>query len=372
MVEPIKVFHLSSESTWRGGEQQIIYLVEETRKLGVEAVVGCKKDSQVEAYCKEHNLPFRSLDFKSAYDFSTAREVIRICKDEGFDLVQTHTSKSHTMSVISGLIGLDLPQIMTRRVDFPVKDNWFSRFKYNYSKIVRIICISETIKRITEPDIKDKTKLVTIHSGTDVEKFAPYKDSDWLRKEFYLPKEVVVIGNTSAISGQKDYPTFVSVAEKVLSERRDVHFFIIGDGPERKEIEDLVEKKNLQNKITFTGFRKNIREILPALDVFLFTSQTEGLGTSVLDAMAAGVPIVATNAGGVSEMVNHEQNGLLFPIKDVPQLTSGVLKMLDDPGLVEKLIAGGKKTVQQFSKQKTAQTTVELYKDILKEKATHN
>ncbi len=370
MDKPIKVLHLSSESTWRGGEQQIIYLVEETRKLGVDAIVGCKEGSEVESYCKENDLPNYALPFKSAYDFSTAREIIKICERENFDLIQTHTSKSHTMSVIAGLLGLDVPQIMTRRVDFPVKDNWFSKFKYNYSKIARIICISETIRRITEPDIRDKSKLVTIHSGTDTEKFAPFKNSDWLRKEFKIPEETVIIGNTSAISDQKDYPTFVAVAESVLKQRDDVHFFIVGDGPDREEIKSLVKKRKLQDKIIFTGFRKNIREILPSLDIFLFTSKTEGLGTSVLDAMAAGVPIVATNAGGVSEMVNHEKNGLLFPIKDVDKLTEGVLSLLNDPKLRDELTEEGKKTVRDFSKQKTAQRTVELYQEILKEKAT--
>lgn len=365
MDKPIKVLHLSSESTWRGGEQQIIYLVEETRKLDVEAIVGCKAGSEVENYCKENDLPFYSLDFKSAYDFSTAREIIRIAKEEDIDLVQTHTSKSHTMSVIAGLIGLNVPQIMTRRVDFPVKDNWFSKFKYNYSKITRIICISETIRRITEPDIHDKSKLVTIHSGVDMDRFLPHKDSQWLRENYKMSDDTVIVGNTSAISDQKDYPTFISTAEAVLKKRKNVHFFIVGDGPEREEIQELVKKRGLKDKITFTGFKKNIREILPSLDVFLFTSKTEGLGTSVLDAMAAGVPIVATAAGGVSEMVNHEKNGLLFPVKDVKQLTEGVIRLIDDPIYAEKLIEEGRKTVMNFSKQKTAVRTVELYKEIL-------
>ena len=279
MADPIRVLHLSSESTWRGGEQQIIYLVEETRKLGVDAVIGCRQGSEVESYCIANDIPHHSFPFKSAYDISTARQIIKLCKEEHFDLIQTHTSKSHTMSVIAGLLGLGVPQIMTRRVDFPVKDNWFSKFKYNYSKIARIICISATIRRITEPDIKDKSKLVTIHSGADVTRFEPYRNSDWLRKEYTLDQGTMVIGNTSAISNQKDYQTFVQTAERILERERNAKFFIVGDGPEREEIKALVKKKGFSNKIIFTGFRKNIKEILPSLDVFLFTSETEGLGT---------------------------------------------------------------------------------------------
>ena len=365
MADPIRVLHLSSESTWRGGEQQIIYLVEETRKLGVDAVIGCRQGSEVESYCIANDIPHHSFPFKSAYDISTARQIIKLCKEEHFDLIQTHTSKSHTMSVIAGLLGLGVPQIMTRRVDFPVKDNWFSKFKYNYSKIARIICISATIRRITEPDIKDKSKLVTIHSGADVTRFEPYRNSDWLRKEYTLDQGTMVIGNTSAISNQKDYQTFVQTAERILERERNAKFFIVGDGPEREEIKALVKKKGFSNKIIFTGFRKNIKEILPSLDVFLFTSETEGLGTSILDAMAAGVPICATNAGGVSEMVEHEKNGMLCPVKDSACLSRSVLRILDDPDFGQNLVKQGFQTVKNFSKEKTAQRTIELYREIL-------
>jgi len=361
----MKVLHLSSESTWRGGEQQIIYLVEETRKLGVEAIVGCRRGSAVEKYCQVNNLPYRSLRFKSAYDIFTAIKVVQYCRREDVDLIQTHTSKSHTMAVIAGLLGLKTPQILTRRVDFPIKNNWFSRFKYNYQKIRKVICISETIYNMTAVDIRDKSKLITIHSGVDTGKFVPFFKSDWLRKKYGLSQETVVIGNTSAISDQKDYYTFVKVAEVLISQKRDVRFFIVGDGPDREAIEQFTNDRGLQDVVTFTGFVENITEVLPSLDIFLFTSKTEGLGTSVLDAMAAHVPIVATAAGGVSEMVEHLENGLLYQVKDVDGLTVGVNLLLSDPDLGISLAKKAELTVRNFSKEKTAKSSYELYKEIL-------
>ncbi|MCP4458994.1 MAG: glycosyltransferase family 4 protein [Cytophagales bacterium] len=361
----MKVLHLSSESTWRGGEQQIIYLVEETRKLGVDAIIGCRENSEVEKYCKNNQLPFVSLPFKSAYDISTAFRIVKYCRNEKIQLVQTHTSKSHTMSVIAGLFGLNIPQILTRRVDFPIKNNWFSRFKYNYSKIKRIICISETINKMTAVDIKEKSKLITIHSGVDINKFSPYFTSDWLRLNFKIKKDTVVIGNTSAISDQKDYFTFVKAAQRLINQKKDVHFFIVGDGPTRPAIEQFVKEKELVDHITFTGFVDNINELLPALDIFLFTSKTEGLGTSVLDAMAANVPIVATAAGGVPEMVEHEKNGLLYQVGDVEGITEGVERFLADRELAKSLADEAQKTVKNFSKEKTARRTLKVYNEIV-------
>lgn len=361
----MKVLHLSSEKTWRGGEQQIIYLVEETRKLGVDAVVGCREGSDVESYCWKNGLPFVSFPFKSAYHISTAFKIIKFCRKEGIELIQTHTSKSHTMAVIAGVLGLRVPQILTRRVDFPIKNNWFSRFKYNYSKIKKIICISETIHKMTAVDIWDKTKLTTIHSGVDMEKFSSYFDSDWLRTTYQIEKNIVVIGNTSAISEQKDYFTFVKVAERLLTQNKNLHFFIVGDGPDRKRTEDFVDEMKLENHITFTGFVDNINEVLPSLDIFLFTSRTEGLGTSVLDAMAAHVPIVTTAAGGVSEMVEHEKNGLMYSVKDVEGITEGVNRFLKDMDFAKSMAEEGKNTVRNFSKEKTAKRTLEVYKQVL-------
>jgi len=362
---PIRVLHLSSEATWRGGEQQIIYLVEESRKLGVDAIICCRENSEVHKYCLTHDLPNEPVPFRSAYDWRTALKIKQICRRLHIDVLQTHTSKSHTLAVIAGLLGLDVPQIMTRRVDFPVKDNWFSRFKYNYSKIVRIICISETILEMTERDIRHKHKLVCIHSGVDMDRFSEFADSDWLRREYQKSADTFIIGNTSAISDQKDYYTFVNVAERILKVRSDVHFFIVGDGPEREQITTYVNEKGLAHRITLTGFRKNIREILPSFDIFLFTSKTEGLGTSVLDAMVAGVPIVTTAAGGVPEMINHELNGLMYPVKDEEGLTSGVLRMMNEPDLAQKLAGKARETVTEFSKEKTAARTVEVYREIL-------
>jgi len=340
--------------------------------LGVEAIVGCREGSVVERYCKTNDLPFVSLPFKSAYHLSTAFSIVKYCKREHIDLIQTHSSKSHTMAVIAGLIGLDVPQILTRRVDFPIKNNWFSRFKYNYSKIKRVICISDTIHQMTAVDIKDKSKLITIHSGVDINKFSPYFNSNWLRTNYGLDKNAVVIGNISAISNQKDYFTFVKVAERIIRRKRNIYFFIVGDGPDRQIIEQFVHKKGLENYITFTGFVDNINEVLPSLDIFLFTSRTEGLGTSVLDAMAASVPIVSTAAGGVSEMVVHEKNGLLYQVGDVQGITKGVERLLKSTELCISLSEGGQETVRSFSKEKTARRTLEVYDQVLLKNATQS
>ncbi len=360
----MRILHLSSEATWRGGEQQIIYLVEESLALGLEVIVACRVGSAVHRYCADNRLPHVPMPFRSAYDLATAWAIKRLCRKAPFDFIQMHSSRSHTVAVISGLLGNQTPLILTRRVDFPIKNNWFSRFKYNYGGIKKIICISDIIREITEPDVRDTNKLVVVKSGIDTHKFEPFKTSQWLRKTYQVPADHAIIGNSSAISDQKDYFTFVSVAELVRKNRPKTHFFIIGEGPMAREIKEFVRAKGLSDVITFTGFVPNIREVLPSLDIFLFTSKTEGLGTSILDAMAAGLPIVTTRAGGIPEMITHEVNGLLQEIADVDGLSQGVMYLLDHPEIADRFVHAAKERVKLFSKERTAQGTCAVYKQV--------
>lgn len=359
----MRVLHLSSESTWRGGEQQIAYLVKGSIENGIDAIVACRRGSRMEEFCLENNLPHISLRFKSAYDIQTIWKLQSYCRRSGIDIIQTHSSKSHTLAVICGILGLRIPQLLTRRVDFPIKDNWFSRFKYNYKGIRKIICVSNAIRKMIESEIKDQDKLLVVHDGIDLSRFS--NPSEWLRKTYSIPKDHLIVGNTSAITAQKDYGTFLKVVERVVSVRKDVHFFIIGDGHDKAFFEQYVLENGLDEFVTFTGFLKNISEVLPSLDIFLFTSQTEGLGTSVLDAMAASLPIVATNAGGVGEIINDNVNGLLYSVKDDEGLADGLMKLMNDQDLCSSLVDKARETVKSFSKEAMTRSTIKVYEEIL-------
>src|SRR5690606_38089208 len=159
--------------------------------------------------------------------------------------------------IAATFFGNPTPLILSRRVDFPIKKNWASNFKYNHPAIKRIICVSEKIKEITATGISQKEKLLTVHSGIDLNKF---KKSDKLRKELKIGSETKLIGNTSALADHKDYFTFVDVAEKISNDNPDYLFLIFGKGPLEKEIQDYIQSKRLEKTILLMGFRKDIPE----------------------------------------------------------------------------------------------------------------
>lgn len=363
----LTVLHLSSERTWRGGEQQIAYLIDELKLLGVKVYIAVKGSSEFEKYCKRKGIPCYSLPFRNSLDFRTALQIKKICRDLKPDLIHLHSSKSHGIGVLSAILGNTVPLILSRRVDFVPKDTWITRLKYNHPSIKRILCVSYKITEIIKAYIREPAKALTVHSGIDLTKFntsAPRENI--LRKEFNVKTDTFIIGNTSALEDHKDYFTFIDTVYYLIQRRIPLKAFIIGKGSREEALKAYVAEKNLGETIYFTGFRKDIVLILPSLDLFLITSNEEGLGTSVLDAFAAGIPVVGTAAGGIPEMVIHNQTGMLAPIGDNRSLADAVEKVLYEPGLKDRLINNAKVKVREFSKEETAQKTLRVYHEILR------
>ena len=362
----MKVLHLSSEKSWRGGEQQIAYLIDELTNLGVHNFVACKKNSAFEQYCIEKSIPFIALNFSGSFDFNTAIRIKQFSTINNINIIHMNSGNSHSIGVISSLLGNKSKFVLSRRVDFPVKNNWLSKYKFNYSKIDKIICVSEAIKAMILPSIKEKNKVTVIHSGFDFGRFKESINTQILHKEFRLDKDVKIVANVSALAPHKDYITFINAAKHFLSKGGKAKFFIIGDGPSKKEIENYIRQNKLVQYFILTGFRTDIENILPEIDVFLITSKTEGLGTTILDAMANKVPVVATAGGGIPEMVKHEITGLLYKTMDYEGLAEGVARILNDERLKKEIVNNAFHLVtNHFSKTLTAEKTEKVYQDIL-------
>lgn len=362
--DPIKVLHVSTEPSWRGGEQQLAYLYAELEEKGVHQVILCATNSSMEAYCQEKGWNYFTAPKRTGFAIKFSKNIKSLCKKLGIDLVHTHDAHAHTFSIIAAAIfGNKTPLVVSRRVDFPISKSRTSIFKYNHKRVKRIVCVSDKIKEITAVDIKNKSKLVTVHSGIDLSKFKETYKKGKLREELGLTTEFLV-GNTSALADHKDYFTFLDTALILNKLRSNCYFVIIGTGPMEVEIKAYAERLGLKN-ITFNGFRSDIPEVLEDLDIFLITSKTEGLGTSILDAFACNVPVVATAAGGIPEIVIDEKSGLLAPIKDADLLAKQVDRLLTDQQLRTDILKGAKVVLANHTKSATAEKTFAVYQEVL-------
>lgn len=357
------ILHVSSATTWRGGEQQLAYLAKELDQKGIRQTILCASDSPMASFCKKEELDYITCKKKTALGINFSAKIKKIAKELKVTMVHTHDAHAHTFAFLANILfNARLPLIVSRRVDFPIKTGVISKWKYNDSSVVKILCVSDAIKHITGKDIQNTSVLKTIYSCIDTNKFQP--KTNILHQEFGLERHVKLIGNVSAIAPHKDYYTFIDVAEKVIAQRKNVVFLIIGDGPSRDEIKAYASTKNLNNQLIFTGFRSDIEQVLPALDIFLITSQTEGLGTSILDAFAANVPVIATMAGGIPEIVIHRETGLLADIKHVDRLSQNCLTLLDDTNLQQHLRNNAKHFVEKFNPSALASNTLKEYQEV--------
>ncbi len=368
----MKVLQLSSAQSWRGGEQQLIYLQEELPKLGINSSIFCKKNSDLHAYCQNKNLPHTTF---SGEKFTAIFQLANTCRKAKPQLLHAHDSHSHTTAWLAlSLKLIDIPLVVSRRVDFPIGTNILSQKKYNHSAVKKIICVSKAIQKIIEPQIKEKTKLTVVHDGIDPQRFAkrqPYplsekeKKQGTIRKELNISEEQILIGNVAALAPHKDYPTFIKTAHLLLDRGIPAHFLLFGeDGGCQKEIEQRIARSPYRKRFHLMGFRKDISLLLPELDLFLFTSKTEGLGSTLLDAMYCGVPIASTSAGGIPEIVQHEKNGLLAPPRNARKLALQAERILLDKKLSKRLVEQGKQQVSLFSKTAMSQKTAEIYGQI--------
>jgi len=356
-----KVLHVSTALSWRGGEQQLAYLLDGL-KDEVDQYVLCAKASKMEAFCKEEGFNYYAQKKRAAFDIAFAMQLKKLCIALSIDLCHLHDAHAHTFAILAAIMGNKTPLVLSRRVDFPIKNKWTSQLKYNHSAIKKILCVSDAIKEITAIGIKDKSKLSTVHSGVDLEKFSTSEGV--LRRELGIDNNTFLVGNTSALADHKDYFTFLDTAAEVLNQAPEIRFVIMGDGPLKKEILAYHKKLKLKEKVIFTGYRTDIPMVLADLDVFLITSKTEGLGTSIIDAFAAKVPVVGTAAGGIPELIEDEKTGILCPVKSVGCLSKAILSLYHHKEVGLRLVQGATEKVRGFSKAATAQKTLNHYREL--------
>lgn len=363
-----RIIHINTARTWRGGEQQVLYLTIALKKLGIEQIVVVRKKSALAERCRDAGVSVRELSLAGELDFLSAARIAHLARENGYNVVHAHTAKAHAIAVLAKLFEPSLKLLISRRVDFPIKGNLLSRMKYKSSKVDRFLAISENVRQILIRDGIPENKIRIAYSGIDPERFSELPDPATLQAEFSLETEEIIVGNIAALADHKDQKTLIRAIHMLDQEEGLPPFrlFIVGDGELREELHSLAKQFDLlDRRILFPGFRKDIPLFFALFDVFVMSSKEEGLGTSVLDAMASGLPVVATAGGGIPEMVDQEKGGLLCEIGNPEELAKNLKRVILDEDLRKKFGKYNKQRVEDFNYQTTARKTLEVYQELL-------
>jgi glycosyltransferase involved in cell wall biosynthesis len=364
----IKVLHIDSENGWRGGQQQAVYLFEGLIRRGIETVFVCRPDSELSGHFKNKKLPHIEIPMRNELDIFSAYRIATYARKNGFTILHLHSAHAHSIGLLAKLFYTKVKLIGVRRVDFNIKKNIFSRFKYNSSLINRIVCISSEIKKIMLECAINEDKLTVIHSGVDVHKFDSTEADPLLREKYGIAKDAIIIGTVAALVGHKDYPNLLKAASIVTDKAKQAVIIAVGDGKNENEIKQIHSDLKLGNKFIFAGYQKEVGKYLKAFDIFVLASKKEGLGTSVLDAQSIGLPVIATRAGGIPEMIENGANGILVAKQDPEELANAILELVNDPVKRNLIGRNAKETVSKFSIENTVDKNIDIYKELLEVK----
>jgi len=355
------ILHLSAIKSWGGGEQQLAYLYQELAKNQLPQLILCQKNSALADYCKAHGFNFIALRIK-ALDIMFAFRLARLCKAKGIDVIHAHDAHSHTNALLAKLLfGLKAKLVISRKVAFTVNNSWLSRYKYNSPHIQNIICISKAVQTALLPLLKTKKKLRLVYDGVDLTRFISKPNAYKLRQNCNVSTSAYLIGTCASLVASKNLKLFIQVAKYLLEQGIEAKFIIIGDGPLRQELISYAQEMELGEHVIFLGFRQDVADLLPQLDVFLFTSQQEGMGSVILEAMAANIPVVSTRVGGIPELISDGDTGILAAPSDVRGLGQAVLQLCQQPNLRQRMVSRASAQLESFSIQAMANKTLAIY-----------
>jgi len=363
----IRVLHIDTEFGWRGGQQQVAYLVAGMHRKGYETAVVCQPGSDLEQYCRDRSWPCYPVRTHGEMDFMAGRRVARICRQTKSDILHLHAAHALALGIWAKLFGAPAKMVATRRVDFNIKKNVLSRFKYNNPYLKKIICVSDQIQRVLLSGGIPSHLLETIHSGVDIHRFDRVAPPVDFRDKLRIPKDHILVGTMAAMADHKDYPNLLRAAQIVCRQSEKISFCALGNGPEETVIHNLAQDLKLGRRFVFAGFRNDVGNFLKSYDIFAHASYLEGLGTSILDAQGVGLPVIATRTGGIPEIVTHEKNGVLVPPRNHQALAEAILNLAGNASLRRNLGEAGRRSVERFSIEHTVEKNIEMYADLMRD-----
>ncbi len=361
------IFHLDDSRNFRGGERQVIYLAREAQKLGEKNYIVAREDSPLINEASMQAIGNFTLPYLFEWDFISAiilaLKAKKICSTSAIPIFHSHTGHTSAIALMASSLIKSI-RITHRRVDFPIKQNFLSRIKYSRHTI---IAISNAIKDILIKCHIDENKIKVIHSSFELSKSI---DTCSMRKDlqmtYNLPKDAIILGSLIALVPHKDPINLIRAAAFSIKKNKKLFFFIGGEGKLKSKCEAEIQKLKINNNCKLLGQIKENISFLKALDIFVISSREEGLGSVLLEAMACGLPLVGTKAGGIPELIIPGVNGLMAEKENPLALSEMILKLANDVKMREKFSISSLQKLKEFSPKEMAIKTIMVYDEAIK------
>ncbi len=322
----LTILHTESSTGWGGQEIRILQESLGMIKRGYRIIIATPMHSSIFKKAKDSGIEAVPASFEKKRPHSFL-EIISIINKEKIDIVNTHSSSDSWVATVAARLSSVKPAVIrTRHLSTPVGKSFLSRLIYNVLPDA-VITTGEAIKeRMIHYNRFNAEKIFSIPTGVDIKRFDPDKVKPC------IPKKSFLIGSIGVLRNWKGHRYLLEAAPIISDYIPDASFYIVGDGPQYNNLKKITERMNIQNKVIFTGYRKDIPEILASIDVVVHPSyESEGIPQSILQAMAMKKPIIASDAGSIKEVVINKKTGFLINPKDPHSIADKVIELYNNP-----------------------------------------
>lgn len=360
----MNIIHVDTQNTWRGGQRQALELIKRLNKHGIHNILACKRSSEISKRAEESGIDVVHFAFLGEWDIVSAIKLRSYIKQKKIDIAHVHSSHAHGIAFLALYNLAHCKLVVSRRVDFHVKGILSRKLKYGPS-VSKIITVSDAIKRVLIEDGIDPKKIITIRSGFVVEDITKNSTKKDLRGKLNIKDTSVVVVTVAALAPHKAHYVLVKAAYKVLQIHPDTVFILAGEGEMRPAIEKDIRNLGIEESVKLLGFVEDIETVYNTADIFAMSSSEEGLGSSFFDAMYFNLPIVATSAGGIPEIVKDEFNGFIVPVDDYISFADRINYLIENAEERKNMGSRSSQILNENMIDSTVDKTIKVYKEIV-------
>ena len=354
---PRRVAHLDTGREWRGGQSQVLLLMRGLERRGVKCHLLAPRGPLL-ARAHQHGLATHGWSSGGDWDVPGLVRAAWLLRRIRPDVVHCHSARAHALGVPAARLAGVPVVVVSRRVAVRVRRG----LKYRLP-VDRYLCVSRGVLDAMRAAGVPERRLALVPSGVALDDPAPADD---LRVLIDAPRDAPVVGTAAALTSEKRHEDLLAAAEVVRDRVPDVRFAWVGEGRRRAWLERERDARGLSGCVHFLGFRPDARGLMNQCTVVALASDLEGVSTMLVDAQAAGVPVVATAVGGVPEVVTDGRTGRLVAARDPAALAGALIELLTDPRMRAAMGREGATAARQFHIDRTVERTVEEYGEALK------
>ena len=350
------------DTEWRGGQSQALLLLKGLYERGHAAELLTAKGSSLGRRAKRVGIYVHEVS-RGMFRLPAAARIRALLSDGRVDLVHANEAHAVTAAWLAG-VHRQLPFVISRRVGFPLGKSALAQARYKSAEC--IVANSHWVAEQAAASGAPQDKLRVVYEGVEIPQLPSAAARQTARAHWGIKPSDKIVGCVGALQSDKGHEWVIRALAELRQEFPEARLLIAGEGKYRPQLEALVAELGLRPKVIFAGFMKNISAAYEAIDLFVFPSLFEGLGTSLLAAMAYAVPSITFFGCALGEIVENERSGIQVEPRNSKAIAQAAAKLLRDPASAQRMgEAGRARVAEKFSAERMVQEMVHVYEDVL-------